>query len=417
MALRSRRYLAAFLPAPAFLLFVACGGIYDPGVAIPDADVEPLDAQADRVITLETSTVDSFVPTDASDASVDTGVDATPTDGPFAKLTLVNAATDLGPNAAIGASAAFRLCFAQGVTQANLSVAPYPPLPDKRPAGQVDPAGIYHGAGRTLPGFGLDLENRFLVPIVMNAATLLAKGVVNPGNGGPGITCDELVGAAANAANGMVANVDYWELPVIPAGTFKKQRSYVLALVGCVGDATVASTNKCGAGFVAGGGPSTGNLAVKIFETTRTPVSAPSLGVQFLQASAQSSAVLGALAFKPGFVLDPTSSAGFKLAVPATGVATWSISPVQAVAGVTDSHYFALAQTDPVTPSQPLLPSSLPLIQAGSGLGAAAPPTVYTAGKNFVFIAVGDPELASAEPKSFRFLAFATDPAVLPYAP
>ena len=56
-------------------------------------------------------------------------------------------------------------------------------------------------------------------------------------------------------------------------------------------------------------------------------------------------------------------------------------------------------------------------LQALSGLGAAAAPTVYTAGKNFVFIAVGDPGLANADPRSFHFLAFATDPNVVPYKP
>jgi hypothetical protein len=414
MASRSGRYLAAFLPASAFVLFVACGGTYDPVVAIPDADVEPIDAQPDRAVAPDASTVDSFVPVDAA---TDTGVDAKPTGGPFAKLTLVNATTDLGPNATIGASAAFRLCFKQGTTMQNLGVAPYPPLPDKRPSGQVDPAGIYHGAGGTLPSFGLDIEGRIIVPIVMNAKTLFAKGIVNPGNGAPGTTCDELVGDTANPANGMVLNVDYWELPAIPAGTFKKQMSYVIALVGCTGDATIANTNKCGAGFVPGGAPGVGNLAIKIFDATRTPVSASAIGVQFLQASAQSSEVLGPQAFKPGFVTSPASSAGFKLAVPAAGVTTWTISPVQAVTGVTDGSYFALAQSNPAAPAQPLLPGSLPAIQARSGLGGAAPPTVYTAGKNFVFIAVGDPGLASSDPKSFHFLAFPADPVIAPYVP
>jgi len=61
--------------------------------------------------------------------------------------------------------------------------------------------------------------------------------------------------------------------------------------------------------------------------------------------------------------------------------------------------------------------TALTTIQARSGLGAAAAPTVYKAGKNFVFIAVGDPEQAAGAPKGFHFLALPSDPSIAPYKP
>ena len=38
-------------------------------------------------------------------------------------------------------------------------------------------------------------------------------------------------------------------------------------------------------------------------------------------------------------------------------------------------------------------------------------------GSKTIGIAVGDPGLANADPRSFHFLAFATDPNVVPYKP
>ncbi|HSO32247.1 MAG TPA: hypothetical protein VLT33_07025, partial [Labilithrix sp.] len=224
----------------------------------------------------EASTTDS----PPGDSSLPDAADAAKPN--FAKLTLINATTDMGPNSALNArgDAAIRVCFKQGTTAQNLGVAPYPPLPDKAPAVGTPP-GIFYGTGGTFPSFGLDLEGRIIQPIVMNAKTLLVKGVVNPGTGQPGTTCDELVGDTADAAAGLVENVDYWILPPIEAGSFKKEKAYVLALTGCVGDATIANKDKCGASPPAGGAPGVGNLAVKVYETTTAPVSATDLGAQF----------------------------------------------------------------------------------------------------------------------------------------
>lgn len=386
----------------------------------------------------EASTTDS--------PSGDTGTDK-PDAAPkpnFAKLTLVNATTDMGPNSALTlrGDAAIRVCFKQGTTQANLGVAPYPPLPDKAPAAGTPP-GIFYGTGGTFPSFGLDLEGRIIVPIVMNASTLLRKGIVNPGTGQPGTTCDELVGETADAAAGLVENTDYWVLPAIDAGTFKKEKAYVLALTGCVGDATILNKDKCGANAPTGTAPGVGNLAVKVFETTTKPVSATQVGVQFLHASTAANALFGPgagnLSLTPGFMSDLADAGSFKAAVPAP-ITVSTLSAVTGVTGVKDSDYFVLDKGQSPGTGAPFAPFPLPLIQRLSGLGAATAPTVYKDGANFVFIAVGDAQQptfigtdggctlpapqcgdggdgTSFNTQSFHFLAFPTDPTVVPYKP
>jgi hypothetical protein len=250
-----------------------------------------------------------------------------------------------------------------------------------------------------------------------------------------------MVGARgdASAQSALVKNKDYWELPPIPKGTFKKEKAYVLALTGCVGDTEISNKDKCGPGFDATStDPSPGNLKVTIFETTRTPVSATAQGVQFLHAAAPAAAVLAAFpggptTVSPGFVSNPGDGGNFKAATGA-GVALGAITPAQAVTGVKDSDYFALGQTNPLSPPQAFLPFSLPQIQAFSGLGLPTAPTVYVDGKNYVYIAVGDPQESAFShvdgggpgdggdgskfnTKFFHFLAFPTDPDVITYKP
>lgn len=405
------------------ITLAACGDDDDDGaVNTPDTG------------TQETSTVDGST-ADAADG-------AKPDAGSPAKLTLINAATDLGPNAYIGSAqrAAIRICFKQGTTEQNVGVAPYPPLPDSKPTKELP--GIFYGTGGTFPSFGLDLEPRIIVPIVMNAASLKARGVLNPGTGAPGTTCDELVGANADAAAGLVANKDYWELPAIPAGTFKKEKAYVLLLTGCVADADAANTAggaKCGAGFTPNAAGGLGNLKVTVLETTRAPVSATAQGIQFTNASAQADAVfavanIGQL-YRPGFVANPADGGGYRSVTDGGAPGYLTLTPAAPVT-VADSDFFAAGPNDPTAPTAAWIPYPLPAIQALSGLGLPTAPTVYTAGKNYVVIAVGDPDRtvtpqyaqADGTPgdggdgsqfntKFFHFLAFPTDPEVQAYTP
>jgi hypothetical protein len=385
----SRKSLVLLIPIASLLALAACGGRYAE-LAEDDAGtvVVSIDAGASKDGTAERNLFDAA----ARDASPSTDA-ASQSQGALAKLTLVNATTDLGPAAQLEGSAAFRLCFMQGINAQTISVAPFPPLPDRVDSGYSTP-GIFHGRGGTLPSFGVDLEPRVFVPVLMNAKTLSTKGFVNPGNGSPGTTCDEMIGATKNAATGLIANVDYWEMPQLPAGTFKRAKSYVLVVTGGVGN---------------------GNVQLSVFEVTRTPIASLSLGVQFIHASAQASAFFG-VPFMPGFVSSPATSSNFRSAVP-SAVAYQTVTPLRAVAGVTDNDSFVLAETNPAAPPASLLPFSMPKIQALSGLGSQVAPTVYTAGKNFVFIALGDPALADTDPRSFHVIALPSDPAISPYVP
>ncbi len=370
---------------------------------------------------------------------------------PLAKLTFVNAVTDLGDGVVPASSSktslndrgdtAIRICFKQGTTKENLAVAGFPPLPDK-PKGAQTVAGVLPGTGGTFPSFGTDLEGRIVQPIVMNVKSLLAKGFVNPGNGTTGTTCDEIVGDLADASVQLKENEDYWVLPQIDAGTFKKTKSYILALTGCRGDTTILNREKCGPGAPTMSALGIGNLKVTIFETNTTPVSATQLGVQFFHASPQGNAALTALnkSVTPGFTANPADAATpFRAAVDAP-VTLGTLTAVKGLTGVKDSDFFALDKADPSNPERAFAPYPLPAIQAISGLGLPAAPTVYKDGANYVFLVTGDP----TEPvfqatdggctlpapfcgdggdgtvfntKALHFLAFPTDPVIAPYKP
>lgn len=425
---RLRYGLAAMLLSSAALgaALAACGDDSSGGGLTPDSGGGGTDSSA--------------VPEDGSlrDAPLDTPRDA----GTFAKLTIVNATTDMGTNTEVVAgNAAVRICFKQGMSSQTLITAPYPPLPDKKPeSNPLLPAGIYYGTGGTLPGFPIDLETRIVQPIIMNAKTLAAKGIVNPGTGATGTTCDELLGPNVDASTfGLVENRDYWILPEIMAGSFKKERSYVLTLTGCVGDpspSTQKNASKCGPkNPTAPFKPGIGNLAVGVFEVVRTAVTPTGIGVQFLHASAAAAATLDAVlgAAKPGFLTNPADGGGF---TPVTGDGGQSypglVSPPVVVGGVTAASYFAYGKTNPISPPQSIAPLPLPTIERLSYPGDGAAPAPYVKnGANFVFIAVGDPQApayvdqtgdASTQDagifnsRVLHFLAFPTDPTVLPYS-
>lgn len=397
-------------------------------------------------------TTDSGTGADTSTTPTDGGGGADARDAAvinFAKLTFVNAATDLGPGfdapGPSGRGQPIRICFEQAVAPAALSLAPYPPLPDNKPS-KAQP-GIAIGTGGTFPSFGLDLQNRALKPYVVSAKSLFIKGVLNPGDGSPGPTCDEVLGTKKAMYN-LVENTDYFVLPVIPAETFMRDKAYVIALTGCVGDAAEPNKGKCGADFAkVDGNKGLGNLAVVVHETNRTPISATQLGAQFLHASAPTNFNLSnvppsGFPITPGFVTkdDQDAATGFDAssyqAVTAAPAPLGSFSPVLGVTGINDGYSFAANKTspnpNPIAAAQPLAPVPLPLIQALSGLGMPTAPTVYKAGANYVFIAVGDsseptfadttgdaapPTMGGAfNTRSFHFLAFPTDPVVVPYS-
>jgi hypothetical protein len=357
------------------------------------------------------------------DAGTDTGRDAGP---PNAKITVVNAATDLGPNANFAGTAdvqAVRVCFAIGATAESATVSGLPPQPDEARGGL--PAGIFLGTGGAMKSFGLDLSPFVLVPYVMNAAKLAEKGIVKPGPGDPGVPCDKILdGDFRLDGASFEEGVDYWKLDPIEANTFQKDKSIVLVLTGCTDDTALPTPGqKCGDGFEPSGSPGKGNLEIHVFEVDRkTEVPADAIGTQFIHASYAASVAFPAAGqnFVPSY-RDPNKAA--------------TAGGNVAYAAKTEIHNATEIKFDPDGGSsfsvnsgalnQPPFTYTLAQIQQFS-FGQAGPPTgsELKNGAAFTFIAVGDPDLAYAptpggpfNTRWFHFLAFPNDPEVETYSP
>lgn len=317
--------------------------------------------------------------------SVDVAVD--PPDGGARlapRLTFVNATHDLGPGTVERTSSAVRFCFLQGATAETLGVVPVVPLPDRvQPGAGSSLPGIPAASGVSLPLPDLNFVGRIIVPIVFSARSLLRFG----GNGiRPAATCDELVGDARDASLDLIENVDYWTLPALQPGALQAEHAYVVVLSGCAGNAATPNPGKCGIGFVEGDGqPGIGNLRLTAYETTGSPVAAP-LGAQLLHASTQANAYFSQLGAKdtihPGFFRFGSGTDGGGALTPITD-ASPTIGTLSAITRVDD---VALTDSFAFGP-KPLFPSTLAEIEDRSGLA-----TPYANGRNYVFIAVGDPD-------------------------
>lgn len=194
-------------------------------------------------------------------------------------IQFVNGATDLGPNSPNGS---VRICFAfvdaRGTTNSEI-----PPVPD-RASGSQSVAGIPIGLAAALQTTGADLSKVGVVPYVLSAERLLAKGLVKPKQGDPGASCQDILGPK-DAGAGMRPGVDYWRLPTLAPGTLLTGKSFALVLQGCAGDST-APAAKCGPGFVGGTGAGNGNLTMSVYELDLTEIGPLKLGAQFIHASA-----------------------------------------------------------------------------------------------------------------------------------
>lgn len=345
---------------------------------------------------------------------------------PNAKLQLVNAATDFGPS---NPSGALRVCYGVGPNEAQAIIAPLPPLPDQKSSAAAPFPGVFIGTGGAVQGTGTDLATLAVVPYVMNAQTLSAKGLLKPGPGMPGIPCSDILGNA-DAGNNATPGVDYWKLPAIPSGTFLKEKSYILVLTGCAGDSTSGAA-LCGTGFTPGGGAGNGNLKVTVYELDNTTaVAADKIGTEFIHASPQADSFLGAVPVNPGYIANDLDAGTFK------GVVANDAGNNTADSGVDVPLYSKtkLAQitgvnfaSDRFTPNpnlpavqQPAYP--LPVIQALS-YGATVPDGgTYRNGASFTFIAIGDPLLdrdagGTFNTKTFHFIALPNDPVSETYKP
>lgn len=318
--MRATRWLrfgvgSTVLGAVGILVLVACGeDDATPAEGGPDGSSE--DAQA------------------STDAGADGPTSPTGDAGTPARLQLVNAATDLGPSAPTGA---LRVCYAVTTSPtATPTVVGLPPLPDRTPNGAPF-AGLFIGTGGLVASTGVDISQLGVVPYLMNAQTLAAKGIVKPAAGAPGKSCAEVLQPTFDAGGGpLVEGVDYWKLPAFPAGTFLKEKSYALVLTGCTDDAT-AAPNKCNLqdGGMLSGSAGNGSLSIKVFELdTTTKVDADKVGTQFIHAAPASVPVLASLPVLPGFTKVPGDGNAFMGITNGQPVSVLNQAPLAQTAGV-----------------------------------------------------------------------------------
>jgi len=366
------------------------------------------------------------------------------------KLTVVNAASDLGPAANFPIQdspeskvSAMRICFATAGAGSEFSITTaIGPQPDTKTSDL--PPGIVIGTGGALPRYAIDLSTAALKPYLMNAKSLADKGVV-PGGSQESLKCSDLLGAS-NAGVQLQAGVDYWEMPAFELGTFKRGESYILALTGCPSTTTIGATTaekraKCGEDFPDQENmPGNGNLKITVIQVDRTTsVAADKFGAQFIHASPAGAAVLksGSLAAQPCITqtasdggtdcLDIANNAPVELLKSST-LTQLPISAASLTAPATD----ATAAKLQLGQGQALASIALPLslIQQLSFAGSPKADQAYRLGAGFVFVAVGDPtyiEGAAQDPakviaafrksdlRHFHYLGFPTDPTIVSY--
>ncbi|MBX3217208.1 MAG: hypothetical protein KF850_34580 [Labilithrix sp.] len=391
-------------------LTLIAGGLSGLLVACGDDDDNPVGPGNDAG-NGDTGVVDGG----ATDAPNDqANPDATPPP-PNAKLQLVNAATDFGPSNPVGA---VRVCYGLGPS----AIAPLPPLPDRKSSDAQPYPGVYIGTGGAVQGTGADLTTVPIVPYLMNAQSLAARGVVRT-DAGAGPTCPDLLDNVVDAGGAFVEGVDYWKLPVIPANTFVKEKSFILVLTGCAGD-SAATVAKCGAGFTSGA-PGNGNLKVTVYEVDRaTTVAADKIGTQFIHASPAGAAALGVggIEVVPGYITtanDPTTFKGLS--------ADGGAGPAVAVGGKTDfvqvEGVNVASDSFTANPSAANLAITLANVQLAS-YGANVPSGgAYRNGAAFTFIALGDPAESATtgdgafNTKTFHYIALPNDPINEVYKP
>lgn len=376
--------------------FLACTG--DDTTVTPDAGPD---------VVVQDSPVDA--PKDQSNP-----VDA----GSPAKLIVVHASPDLGP---------VRICFSRGPDLQNLAVAPLPPLPNKATAGQPFP-GLFQGTGGPLPSVGTDFSNLVIVPYVMLAANLAAKGAI-PGDAGTQPACDELF--AADASIKLVENTDYFKLPPIPAGLLLRNKTFLLLATGCRPTATRRAgitDGQCGPTY----NGTTGNIGVIAYELDRSPRAGTEMGVQFAHAAAPAADFVKQPVL-PGLVLDGSFT---PLGDAAVAYGNMNKDAATAVTGVAATDSFGIRVQLPVGPDASIVPvtlaASLPQIQTIT-TGTAPPPSIYVNGTNYTFVAIGDTnqpqfidpfdggastaDAGRFNGYTFHYLGFPNDPTLPPFTP
>jgi hypothetical protein len=354
---------------------------------------------------------------------------------PPARVQLVNAATDMGPS---NPSGGLRVCYGLGDGTGNFTQATLPALPELQAPGTPFP-GLFIGTGGSVPGAGISLAQVQIQPYLMNAQSLFARGDVKPDSGipdagAPSASCQDLFGTTPPIDGGaLVENVDYWKLPVVPAGTLADGKSLILLLTGCAGDSTAGA--KCGAGFTAGG-PGPGNLTLSVIELDiTTAVDPASVGAQFIHAATAGDVILGTEIQHPGFVHNGTfktingggGGGGGDAGDAGDGGGGGGQGAAVPLGGHTDLHQVSGVDftNDSFTAAPDIAALAIPLPQVLlSTYGGPAPAAGQLKnGASFTFIAVGDPSVSpdagggAFNPRTYHYLALPNEPQTVNYAP
>ena len=317
------------------------------------------------------------------------------------------------------AGAPLRFCYGAVTSDAGtIKMLPVNPSPNTA-------LGVPPGTGGPGAESSTDLANRSLEVFAINAQKIAS---VVPSDAGTELKCDALLGTDALTPNGtdagglgLMANVDYWDIGNLPAGTLANGTTTLIVVNGCVPGIT--DTNDQVVDCPAGYSPTTGDLGMWTAKLdTTTPLDGGSIGAQFAYASnpfSYESAAAGGVAAVAGFyistlVTPETPDAGdagdaaVEAAAPivvqvphlvAGGVtnghlAPTTLVPVSGVAFDGTSGFFANAVTSDggATPFQ--LPIPLPLIQQISAPSVPLDAGYFSNGAGYVFVLVGDPNPA-----------------------
>jgi len=396
-----------------------------PGLALPGLDAEA-------------SVPEDAGPMPVQDGEVGVPSDAAQGDGPsLAALAVVHAAPGVPT---------FRLCFSTAAPGRVRYVLPIPPLPDTPSSAPAVPPigafpsvpqgtrGIAPGTIRALPGLS-PFGSVSVTPFLVLASSLGGGGSADggdggdsgegePDGGGPEPTCDALLGEHGVGtidvpdAGLLRAGVDFWELATVSPGTFSGGATYLLSVTGCLpgsiptgangpgtdgGDAAVDGAGACGAGYDGGS-----SVELGIARLAPLPVDG-GLGVQF----AHRSSAIGVkvtpcfLRATPGDagvsetllapVLDqdaqPIDFSSLLLAPPAPAAVL--VDP----AGPGVSFGVVLEGADGAAPRLSPYPQgdvvALPLAAIATlsdwGASIANEPAVFTVGRSYTFVLLGDP--------------------------
>lgn len=417
---------------------VACGDD-DSGVVAGDAGSDRNTVTDSPVNNNETGTKDG-------------GDSGPPTPQP-AKIIVVHGATSYGPG---NPSGIVRVCYAtKTASDPDFTISPLAPLPHSKDTDSLLPfPGIPIGAGGPFPSTGLPLEGISIRPYVISGQALAERGITGTAGVAGTARCNRLLTTGFTpdggfpgdaAATALAENKDFWKLADIPAGTFKNEKTYILSITGCAGDAT-ATAGFCGnavgqanSPYVPNATPGAGNLQIAVLEIDATStIATDEMGVQVVHLSPQynvlrvGTAGAGVRPFSPVFgtpytevdaatydagdnvrVLGPDASAE----IPFTGAG--NVTALAKLKGiVTATGYFAANEDDPGS-TGPFIPMPLNNNQLNPGAGAitiqyisegkTVPNTApaYNNGKAYTFVLVGDPTLpASAGLRRIHFLAF-----------